>query len=151
MPLPFKLERALLDSNLQIVFEQPKDAPPKIRVFGDLGLRQFDLRDNAGESLAAWSALTINRLEIEPIARQVYVGDVGLWAPQVYARRYSNQRLNGSGMGQTSAHFSSCSPVKATRSVDDGTLSKGRATPVRSNGLPLMRRCRRGCTSMSVA
>ncbi|WP_445623266.1 hypothetical protein [Lactiplantibacillus plantarum] len=27
MPLPFKLERALLDSNLQIVFEQPKDQP----------------------------------------------------------------------------------------------------------------------------
>lgn len=94
MPLPFKLERALLDSNLQIVFEQPKDAPPKIRVVGDLGLRQFDLRDSAGESLAAWSALTVSRLELEPIARQVYVGSVDLWAPQVYARRYSNQRLN---------------------------------------------------------
>ncbi|MGW8307614.1 MAG: DUF748 domain-containing protein [Achromobacter pulmonis] len=94
MPLPFKLERGLLDSNLQVVFEQPKDAPPKIRVVGDLGLRQFDLRDSAGDSLAAWSALTVNRLELEPIARQVYVGDVGLWAPQVYARRYGNQRLN---------------------------------------------------------
>ncbi|WP_116793008.1 DUF748 domain-containing protein [Achromobacter dolens] len=94
MPLPFKLERALLDSNLQVVFEQPKDAPPKIRVVGDLGLRQFDLRDSAGESLAAWSALTVTRLELEPIARQVYVGSVDLWAPQVYARRYSNQRLN---------------------------------------------------------
>lgn len=94
MPLPFKLERALLDSNLQIVFEQPKDAPPKIRVVGDLGLRQFDLRDSAGETLAAWSALTVSRLELEPIARQVYVGDAGLWAPRVYARRYSNQHLN---------------------------------------------------------
>lgn len=94
MPLPFKLERALLDSNLQVVFEQPKDAPPKIRVVGGLGLRQFDLRDSAGESLAAWSALTVTRLELEPIARQVYVGGVDLWAPQVYARRYSNQRLN---------------------------------------------------------
>lgn len=94
MPLPFKLERALLDSNLQIVFEQPKDAPPKIRVVGDLGLRQFDLRDSAGESLAGWSALTVTRLELEPIARQVYVGGVDLWAPQVYARRYSNQHLN---------------------------------------------------------
>ena len=58
---------------------------------------------------------------------------------------------SGSGMGQTSAHFSSCRPSKATRSVDEGTTSNGRATPVRSNGLPLMRRCRRGCTSMSVA
>ena len=49
MPLPFKLESALLDSNLQVVFEQPKDAAPKIRVVGDLGLRRFDLRDTNGD------------------------------------------------------------------------------------------------------
>ena len=94
MPLPFKLERALLDSNLRVVFEQPKDAPPKIRVVGDLGLRQFDLRDKSGAELASWSALTVSRLELEPIARQAYIGDVGLWAPQVHARRYENLRLN---------------------------------------------------------
>ena len=94
MPLPFKLESALLDSNLQVVFEQPKDAAPKIRVVGDLGLRRFDLRDTAGEGLAAWSALTVTRLELEPIARQVYVGEVGLWAPQIHVRRYANQHLN---------------------------------------------------------
>lgn len=94
MPLPFKLDSALLDSNLQVVFEQPKDAAPKIRVVGDLGLRRFDLRDNAGERLAAWSALTVTRLELEPIARQAYVGEVGLWAPQIHVRRYANEHLN---------------------------------------------------------
>ncbi|NMK49734.1 DUF748 domain-containing protein [Achromobacter sp. Bel] len=94
MPLPFKLDSALLDSNLQIVFEQPKDASPKIRVVGDLGLRRFDLRDTAGERLAAWSALTVTRLELEPIARTAYVGEVGLWAPQIHVRRYANQHLN---------------------------------------------------------
>ena len=76
-----------------MVFEQP-DAPPKIRVVGDLGLRQFDLRDKSGAELASWSALTVSRLELEPIARQAYIGDVGLWAPQVHARRYENLRLN---------------------------------------------------------
>ena len=86
--------RDRLDSNLQIVFEQPKDAAPKIRVVGDLGLRRFDLRDTAGEGLAAWSALTVTRLELEPIARRVYVGEVGLWAPQIHVRRYANQHLN---------------------------------------------------------
>ena len=70
------------------------DAPPKIRVVGDLGLRQFDLRDKSGAELASWSALTVSRLELEPIARQAYIGDVGLWAPQVHARRYENLRLN---------------------------------------------------------
>lgn len=94
MPLPFKVESALLDSNLQIVFEQPKDAPPKIRVVGDLGLRRLDLRDTAGDSLIAWSALTVTRLELEPIARQVYIGEVGLWAPQIQVRRHANQHLN---------------------------------------------------------
>lgn len=94
MPLPFKLDSALLDSNLQVVFEQPKDASPKIRVVGDLGLRRFDLRDTAGERLAAWSALTVTRLELEPIARTAYVGEVGLWAPQIHVRRYANQHLN---------------------------------------------------------
>ena len=76
-----------------MVFEQ-QDAPPKIRVVGDLGLRQFDLRDKSGAELASWSALTVSRLELEPIARQAYIGDVGLWAPQVHARRYENLRLN---------------------------------------------------------
>ncbi|QVQ26619.1 DUF748 domain-containing protein [Achromobacter deleyi] len=94
MPLPFKVESALLDSNLQILFEQPKDAPPKIRIVGDLGLRRLDLRDTAGEALAAWSALTVTRLELEPIARQVYIGEVGLWAPQIQVRRHANQHLN---------------------------------------------------------
>lgn len=94
MPLPFKLESALLDSNLQVVFEQPKDAAPKIRVVGDLGLRRFDLRDTNGDPLAAWSALTVTRLELEPIARQAYVGEIGLWAPQVHVRRYANAHLN---------------------------------------------------------
>ncbi|MDF3848116.1 DUF748 domain-containing protein, partial [Achromobacter denitrificans] len=94
MPLPFKVESALLDSNLQVVFEQPKDAPPKIRVVGDLGLRRLDLRDTEGQGLAAWSALTVSRLELEPIARRVYVGEVGLWAPQIHVRRHANEHLN---------------------------------------------------------
>ena len=94
MPLPFKVERALLDSNLQVVFEQPKDAPPKIRIVGDLGLRRLDVRDPSGGNLAAWSALAVSRLELEPIARQVYIGEVGLWAPQIHVRRHANEHLN---------------------------------------------------------
>jgi len=94
MPLPFKVQSALLDSNLQVVFEQPKDAPPKIRIVGDVGLRRLDLRDPAGGDLAAWSALTVSRLELEPIARQVYIGEIGLWAPQVHVRRQANANLN---------------------------------------------------------
>lgn len=125
MPLPFKLERALLDSNLQIVFEQPKDAPPKIRVVGDLGLRQFDLRDSAGESLAGWSALTVTRLELEPIARQVYVGGVDLWAPQVYARRYSNQHLNWQDVADKLKQLGGPAPAAKPAATPAATAAAG--------------------------
>ena len=93
MPLPFAGARAARFEPARGV-RAAQDAPPKIRVVGDLGLRQFDLRDKSGAELASWSALTVSRLELEPIARQAYIGDVGLWAPQVHARRYENLRLN---------------------------------------------------------
>ncbi|MGE8658166.1 MAG: DUF748 domain-containing protein [Achromobacter sp.] len=140
MPLPFKLERALLDSNLQIVFEQPKDAPPKIRVVGDMGLRQFDLRDSAGESLAAWSALTVTRLELEPIARQVYVGGVDLWAPQVYARRYSNQHLNWQDVAdklkQLGGPAPAAQPAPATASAPTGAPPAATDIPLAADAPP---------------
>jgi hypothetical protein len=139
MPLPFKLERALLDSNLQVVFEQPKDAPPKIRVVGDLGLRQFDLRDTAGESLAAWSALTVSRLELEPIARQVYVGDVGLWAPQVYARRYSNQHLNWQDVVDKLKALGGPAPAAKPAAAKPGAAKSGssKAEPAKTDAAKL--------------
>ncbi|MNU67901.1 hypothetical protein D3C71_572580 [compost metagenome] len=92
------------------------------------------------------------RRPISPTTR--ILGGASLGCSNTICRLESSSALstlNGRGMGQTSAHFSSCSPSNATRSVDDGTTSNGRATPVRSKGLPLMRRCRRGWTSISVA
>ncbi len=59
--------------------------------------------------------------------------------------------LTGRGSGQKSAHLSSDTPSSVTSSVDVGTASNGRAVPLRSKGLPLMRMCTAGCTSMSVA
>lgn len=52
LPLPVKLERALLDSDLQVLFEQPKDAAPRIKVVGELGLRQLDVRESSGDASA---------------------------------------------------------------------------------------------------
>ena len=60
--------------------------PPPDPGGGRWACAQFDLRDKSGAELASWSALTVSRLELEPIARQAYIGDVGLWAPQVHAR-----------------------------------------------------------------
>ncbi|MGY6272493.1 DUF748 domain-containing protein [Achromobacter denitrificans] len=135
MPLPFKLESALLDSNLQVVFEQPKDAPPKIRVVGDLGLRRLDLRDTAGEGLAAWSALTVSRLELEPLARKAYVGEVGLWAPQIHVRRYANEHLNWQDVVVQLKQLGGVEPT-ATPVADKLRKASGLESPARDGAAP---------------
>jgi len=93
-PLPIKVERALLDSDLQIVFEQPRDAAPKIRVVGDLGLRQLDLREASGDELLKWSTLDVRRVSLDVIARTLSIGQVELWSPMAQTRRDASQRVN---------------------------------------------------------
>ncbi|QDJ35486.1 hypothetical protein CBR67_01830 [Bordetella hinzii] len=94
MALPVKLQRALLDSDLQVRFEQPKDAPPAVKVVGDVGLRQLDVREASGDNLLKWSSLVVRRISTEPLKQQLYIGEVELWAPQAQTRRDAEQRVN---------------------------------------------------------
>lgn len=94
MELPIKIERALLDSSLQVRFEQPKDAAPAVKVVGDVALRRLDIKESSGEDLLNWSALTVQRISTEPLKRQIYIGEINLWAPQAQTRRYADQRVN---------------------------------------------------------
>ncbi len=94
MKLPIKVRRALLDADLQLRFEQPKDAPPAIKVVGDVGLRQLDVREASGEDLLRWRSLAVRRIVTEPLKQQLYIGEIELWAPQAQTRRYVDQRVN---------------------------------------------------------
>jgi len=94
VPLPVRVHSALLDSNLKILFEQPQDAPPRIQVQGDLGLRRLDVRETGGQPLLAWDALAIERVSLDPIARTLAVGAVRLSGPQASVHRDAQQQLN---------------------------------------------------------
>ncbi|AOB30010.1 hypothetical protein AKI39_03880 [Bordetella sp. H567] len=94
VPLPVKLNRALLDSDLHIAFEQPRDAAPKLRITGGLSLRELDLREASDESLAAWQALNVRGVDALPLERQLRIGEVELVEPNIQTRRYADQRIN---------------------------------------------------------
>jgi len=94
LKLPVQLQRGLLDSDLQVLFEQPPDGPPRIRVQGDVGLRQFDLRERDGQPLLSWDYLNVERVAFEPIARTLSVGAVQLAGPRASVRRDTRQQLN---------------------------------------------------------
>ncbi|HEY0293821.1 MAG TPA: DUF748 domain-containing protein, partial [Bordetella sp.] len=91
MPLPVKVKRALLDSNLQVLFEQPPDAAPRIRVQGDLGLRQLDVTEASGAPLLDWDSLQVERIAVDPGAQTAYVGAVTLTGPRVDVHRDAQQ------------------------------------------------------------
>jgi len=92
--LPVKLERALLDADLQLVFEQPRGQAPKVRVAGDLGLRNLDLREASGMPLLAWDALDLRRVDLEPLAQRLAIGEIALTGPRAQVRRTAGGALN---------------------------------------------------------
>lgn len=89
--LPVKVKRALLDSNLQVLFEQPADAPPRIRVQGDLGLRQLNVTEASGAPLLDWDTLQLERIAVDLGAQTAYVGAVALTGPRVEVHRDAQQ------------------------------------------------------------
>jgi Domain of Unknown Function (DUF748) len=94
LALPFKLERGSLDSDLDVVFEQPKEAAATIKVRGNIGLRRFDVRELSGKSLLAFSALNVERLPFLPAESRVAIGEVALWSPQIMMTHDQNQHVN---------------------------------------------------------
>ncbi len=86
-PLPVKIDHALLDSNLQVRFEQPAHAPPRIRVQGDVGLRQLQVSEASGAPLLSWGDLRFERVAVDLDARTASVGSVTLSGPRVLVHR----------------------------------------------------------------
>jgi hypothetical protein len=94
VPLPVKLKQGLLDSDLHIAFEQPRDAAPKLRITGGLSLRELDLREASDENLLAWKALNVRGVDALPLERRLQIGEVELVDPRIQTRRYADQRVN---------------------------------------------------------
>src|SRR5690606_29304575 len=63
-------------------------------VMGELGLRQLDVRETSGEALLHWSTLNVRRIALDPMARQLAVGQVELWSPVAQTRRDASARVN---------------------------------------------------------
>lgn len=90
-PLPIKIKHALLDSNLQVRFEQPADAAPRIRVQGDVGLRQLDVSESSGAPLLSWDDLRFERVAVDLDAKTASVGAITLSGPVVQVHRDAHE------------------------------------------------------------
>ncbi|HTJ98673.1 MAG TPA: DUF748 domain-containing protein [Bordetella sp.] len=142
VPLPVKLNRGLLDSDLHIHFEQPKDAVPKLRITGGISLRDLDLRESSDENLMAWQALNVRGVDALPLERRVQIGEVELVDPRIQSRRYADQRVNwldiidklqrlGAG-----AKAEGPTPVSTVKTASVPAPAAGSSTPAASANAP---------------
>ncbi|WP_233154899.1 DUF748 domain-containing protein [Candidimonas nitroreducens] len=112
MPLPVKVKSALLDSKLQVVFEQPAGAAPRIRIQGSLGLRKLDVAEASGAPLLAWDSLDAENIAADLGAHTLSVGTVTLKKPQVEVHRDAKQ-LNWQRVAQGFAKLGGHTPAAA--------------------------------------
>ncbi|MGB3425377.1 MAG: DUF748 domain-containing protein [Castellaniella sp.] len=110
LPLPVKVKSALLDSKLEVLFEQPPGAMPRIRVQGGLGLRQLDVTETSGAPLLAWDNLQAEGLALDLDARTVSMDTVTLTKPQVEAHRDA-QQLNWQRVAEGFAKLEASAPA----------------------------------------
>src|SRR3546814_5359969 len=54
----------------------------------------LDLREASGDALLQWSTLNVRRIALDPMARQLSIGQVELWSPMAQTRRDASQRVN---------------------------------------------------------
>ncbi|WP_295640232.1 DUF748 domain-containing protein [uncultured Methylibium sp.] len=82
--LPVDVGGGQLDLTLNIAFEQlPSPAPPRLRISGDLGLSQLQVRlPDQGIALAL-DRLAVQGLDLQPLERSVTAATLQLQAPKV--------------------------------------------------------------------
>lgn len=135
IPLPVQVKSARLDSRLQILFEQPAGAVPRIRVQGGAGLRQLDVTEASGAPLLAWEELKIQGLTADLGAQTVSIGTITLEKPRLEVHRDARQ-LNWQRVADSFVKLVGSTPAQAKTAKPAPAESKPAATAAGADGGP---------------
>lgn len=100
VPLPVTLPHALLDSDLQVQFIQPKLGEPRVRILGNVSLHDLLLQQTGGAPLLQWQALRLTGIDASPLQHQVRIGQIALDTPQADVDRDAQGLLNWQRVAQ---------------------------------------------------
>lgn len=90
----FQLRSALLDLRTELAFIQRPDAPPAVRLTGDVAFRDIDLRDSSSRPMIGIPRLDVKGIAVESAGRTVAVGSVSARRGAVVLRRDRDGVLN---------------------------------------------------------
>lgn len=93
VPLNFRLVSGLLDTRLNIDFEQVNDTK-KIVVSGEASVHKFQLQEKSGSPLAQWDKLSVVLDRVEPFNNLVRLRQIKLEGPDLQISRLRNGSFN---------------------------------------------------------
>ena len=90
--LPVRLQSAMLDADLKLVFEQT--SAPTVRLSGTVQVSRVKLTDAKDQDLLAFERLKVGLADVRPLARVVKLSAIELTQPLLTVHRARDGRLN---------------------------------------------------------
>ena len=110
--LPLQIKQGRLDAQLAIQFQQPRGQAPHMGLKGNLALREFALHKPEGEPWLAWKSLHLELRDVQPLRRQLDIGNIRWDDPILMLSKDKSGRI-GLPMGPDSP------PGRASRTQPD--------------------------------
>ncbi|MEX8193202.1 DUF748 domain-containing protein [Comamonas guangdongensis] len=99
--LPVQLRSGVLDSDLQIRFEQEEQ--PVVRISGKLDLSGVELQDRQSAPLLRFESLHAELKNVQPLQNQIALESVRWVKPEIYASRNAQGVINWLGLSAPAA------------------------------------------------
>ncbi|MBV8248806.1 MAG: DUF748 domain-containing protein [Comamonas sp.] len=99
--LPVQLRSGVLDSDLQISFEQEEQ--PVVRISGKLDLSGVELQDRQSAPLLRFESLHAELKNVQPLQNQIALESVRWVKPEIYASRNAQGVINWLGLSAPAA------------------------------------------------
>ena len=91
--LPLVPQRGRLSAELNLDFLQAPSAPPELRLSGRLGLQDVALDRGADKSWLSWQDLSLSLKDVQPLKKQLLLGELVWTAPRLALQRDAQGRL----------------------------------------------------------
>jgi uncharacterized protein involved in outer membrane biogenesis len=85
--LPLRVQRGVVDADLALTFSQAKGKEPQLSLRGQVHLRDFALQTPAGAPWLSWRDLQVPINNAQPLLRNIELGGVTWWAPELALSR----------------------------------------------------------------
>jgi len=123
---PFVLKSGRLDSDLQISFEQPKNAEARLRVTGDTQVSAFDLQEVNAGNLLKWDSLSLKGVDSLPLDHSLQIKQITLLKPEVQTRRDAQGHVNWLDIAAKLQQVENTTPAATTKpAIDTAATAAG--------------------------